>query len=308
MDSSNEARDFVEKNISHHDCILIGCRADDDVNVHECCEYNIIALDHSHNSSQAPLYFDDHEKNLREYKRTFQIRVLTASDFHNNIFIRYSDFVYLPGKFLRNTEFDHFKEKYKNLRRNLRFEIRRELFDNIYSLTFLLNYLSKGIMDEKAISFELKMISLRTLRNYIHFYLSKEHRPSHLKSQINSVIQSESIKVRERIDSILESIGMQNANISALNRSENSLKLLMGNTLSPTKKLLLEKVEFLKKKSMYVDAVFLIYNYILDNFQRQEQKASYPQLLRRATDIDNKEKMSLKKQIELIIEYNKLLI
>jgi hypothetical protein len=308
MGSSIQVSNFLENNIPQYDCILVGCRADDDVNFLECCEYNIIAINDSHKSSLASLiYFDKNGHNNKKSKTTFQIQVLPVNQFHNNSFIRYSNFLYFPGKFLRHTEFDHFRKKHDDFRKTLRFEIKKEVLNNIYNLTFMLNHLSQGKMDEKTISFELKMVSLKTLRNYVHFYLDKEHRPSHLKNQINLVIQSESIKVRERIDRILESLGMHKANISALNRSEKSLKLLMGDNYSPTKKLVLDKVEFLKEKSMYVDGIFLIYNYILENFQDPGQKSSYQQLLRRATDIDNKDKMSLKKEIELLIEYNKRL-
>jgi hypothetical protein len=308
MDIRRNVSNFLEKNIPQHDSMLLGCRADDEVNVHECCEYNIIALSDLDETPQSLLYFDEFEGNNSKYKRTFQVRILSARQFHNNNFIKYSDFVYFPRKFLKSTEFNHFGKKNENLRKTFRFEIRREVLGNVYDLTFLLNTLSKEVLDEKTISFELKMVSLRTLRNYIHFYLGKEHRPSHLKNQINSVIQTESIRIRERIDKILEFIGMHKANISALRRSEKSLDLLMRNVQSPTKKLILHKVEFLKEKSMYVDGIFLIYNYLLDNFQDQEQKTSYQQLLRRTADIDNKDKMTLQKEILLLMEYNKLLI
>ena len=308
MDIRKVVSNFLEKNIPQYDSILIGCRADDDINVHECCEYNIIALRDLEATPQSLLYFDAFEGNNRKYKQTFQVRILSAKQLHINNFIKYSDFEYFPGKFLKSTEFNHFREKNDNMRKTFRFEIRRDVFDSVYNLTFLLNYLSKQVLDEKTISFELKMVSLKTLRNYIHFYLGKEHRPSHLKYQINSVIQTESIKIRECIDKILEFIGMHKANISTLLRSEKSLDLLMRNVQSPTKKLILDKVEFLKEKSMYVDGIFLIYNYLLDNFQGQEQKTSYQQLLRRTADIDNKDKMTLQKEIGLLIEYNKLLI
>ena len=59
---------------------------------------------------------------------------------------------------------------------------------------------------------------------------------------------------------------------------------------------------------MYVDGMLLIYNYILDNFPGLEQKLSYQQLLRRTTDIDSKEKMTLIKEINLLKDFNRVLI
>ena len=59
---------------------------------------------------------------------------------------------------------------------------------------------------------------------------------------------------------------------------------------------------------MYVDGMLLIYNYILDNFPRLEQKLSYQQLLRRTTDIDSKEKVTLLKDINLLKDFNRVLI
>lgn len=308
MDNSKETSTFLEKNFPQHDCILVGCQADDDIIVHDCCEHNIIALSELHYSHPTPLYYEIFESSKRMFKLTFQVQIIPASMFHDNTFIRYSDYVYFPRKVLRSTEIDHFRKKHENFRKTFKFEIKKELFDNIYNLSFLSNCLSQEIIDEKVVSFELKMASLRTLRNYVQLYLGKEYRPSHLKPQINSIIQSQSIKVRERIDTLLEFLGMHKANVSTLERSEKSLRLLAGNLHSPTKNLILNKVDFFKHKSMYVDGLFLIYNYIADNFQEREQKTSYQELLRRITDVDNKEKISLKKEIKLLIECNKLLL
>lgn len=308
MDNSKDISTFLEKNFPQHDCILVGCQADDDIIVHDCCEYNIIALSESHDSYPTPLYYKIFETTKRKSKLNFQVQIIPAAIFHDNTFIRYSDYVYFPRKALRNTEIDHFRKKHENFRKTFKFEIKKELFDNIYNLSFLSNYLSQEFIDEKMVSFELKMASLRTLRNYVQLYSGKEHRPSHLKHQINSIIQSQSIKLRERIDNLLEFLGMHKANVSALERSEKSLRMLSGNLHSPTKNLILKKVNFFKHKSMYVDGLFLIYNYVADNFQEQEQKTSYQELLKRITDIDSKEKIFLKKEIKLLIEYNKLLL
>jgi len=308
MDNNHEVATFLEKNFPQSDSILLGCRADADINVHECCEFNIIVINDSQLSSQRIRFFSIPSDKKGYDNKTFLVRVLSSKEIHRNSFIRYSDFVYYPGKFFKTSDSSLFRDINEKYRSSFGFGQKTEILGNIFDLTCMLNSLSKDSIAEKSISFEIKMMSLRTLRNYIHIYLDKEHRPSHLKYQINSVIQNESMKVRERIDLILETIGTHRFNISALNRSETSLKVLLGNIHSPTKKLVLEKIQFLKEKSMYVDGMLLIYNYILDNFHTIEHKLSYQQLLSRTIDIDNKEKLTLIKQINFLIELNKILI
>lgn len=308
MDGNQEVISFLNNNFPQSDSILIGCRADADVNVHECCEYNIIAVNDSPSSSQRIQFYSIPSEKKGYTNKTFLVRVLSTKELHRNDFIRYSDFICYPGKFFKISDSNLFKDLNKNYHRSFEYLLKKEIFGNVFDLTYLLNSLSRNSINEKTISFEIKMMSLRTLRNYIHRYLCKEHRPTHLKYQINSVIQDETMKVRERIDIILDTIGTHRFNISALNRSETSLKFLLGNIHSPTKKLVLEKIRFLREKSMYVDGILLIYNYILDNFQTIEQKLSYQQLLNRTTDIDNKEKLTMVKQIKFLIESNKVLI
>ena len=67
-------------------------------------------------------------------------------------------------------------------------------------------------------------------------------------------------------------------------------------------------LDFFKKKSMNVDGMLLIYNYLVDNFQEIDQVASYKQLLRRTADIDIKSKITLEKEINLLLKINKQLI
>lgn len=308
MDSNQEVVSFLNKNYPQSDSILLGCRADADVNVHECCEHNIIAVNDSQSSSQRIRFYSIPSEKKGQRNKTFLVRVLSSKELLRNSFIRYSDFIYYPAKSFKISDSNFFRDLNENYRSSFGFLLKTEIFGNVFDLTCLLNSLSRNPINERTISFEIKMMSLRTLRNYIHKYLRKEHRPTHLKYQINSVIQDETMKVRERIDIILDTIGTQRFNISALNRSETSLKFLLGNIHSPTKKLVLEKIRFLREKSMYVDGILLIYNYILDNFQTIEQKLLYQQLLNRTTDIDNKEKLTMVKQIKFLIECNKLLI
>ena len=308
MDSDREVIRFLHVNLPQLDSILLGCRADANVKEHECCEYNLIAINDSQSSPHRLRYFSETSSSNKSSKKIFFVRILSTGELIRNSLIGYSDFRYYPGQYFKNKESDPFQQKNLEYKRSFKSKLKSEILNNIYDLSFLSNTLSRDRANESIISFELKLISLRTLRNYIHMYLGKEHRPSHLKYQINSVIQNESMAIRERIDSILEIIGTHRFNISVLNRSEDSLKFLLGNIPSPTKRLILDKLQFLREKSMYVDGMLLIYNYILDNYMGPEQKLSYPQLLRRTTDIDKKEKTTLIKEINFLINSNKELI
>ena len=308
MDSNKDVIRFLNANLPQSDSILLGCRADDNVKGHECCEYNLIAINDSQSSPHKLRYFSQTSSSNKNSKKIFLVRFLSTEELYKNSLIGYSDFGYYPGQLFQNKESNPFQQKNRTYRRAFKSRLKSEILNNIYDLSLLSNTLSRNRANESTISFELKLVSLRTLRNYIHMYLSKEHRPSHLKYQINSVIQNESMTVREGIDSILEIIGTHRFNISVLNRSENSLKFLLGNIPSPTKRLILDKLQFLRERSMYVDGMLLIYNYILDNYMGPEQKLSYPQLLRRTTDIDKKEKTTLIKEINFLINSNKELI
>ena len=103
--------------------------------------------------------------------------------------------------------------------------MKTNIIKNICEITNLHNLLSREIVDERFISFQLKMISLKTLKIFIQFYLNSEDRPSHLKYQINLVKQNENLKTREHVDLLLEYIGTNRANISIFDQKRKIIKV-----------------------------------------------------------------------------------
>jgi len=152
------------------------------------------------------------------------------------------------------------------------------------------------------------MISLKTLKLIIQLYLHSEPRPSHLKHQINLVTQYENIKIREHVDLLLGYIGTNRANISTLSRSEKSLRFLIRHGDKLKDNIFLNKLDFFKEKSMYVDGILLIGNFILDNGYGDQFIQKYNKLLNLITDIQTKEKITMLKEVNLLLEINKNLI
>jgi hypothetical protein len=117
------------------------------------------------------------------------------------------------------------------------------------------------------------------------------------------------LKTREHIDLLLEYIGTDRANISTLTRSEKSLRFLIRGEDMSSNSILLDKLDFFKKRSMYVDGVLLISNFILDRtFDNDQLIKKYNKLLNLITDIQIKEKITMLKEVNLLLEINKNLI
>jgi hypothetical protein len=300
---------LLESKFPGLDSILIGCHADNGILPHECCEYDIITL-HDNN---IPFHQDLTPKKgpnvVRNNDRIYEILILSVQEFIENSNINYAKFVQFPSQGLKSNIVDHFIDKCNRYHKSFNFNLKTNIIGNIYEITNLHSLLSNEIVDEKFISFELKMISLKTLKTIIQYYLNSEDRPSHLKYQINLVKQNENLKTREHIDFLLEYIGTDRANISTLTRSEKSLRFLIRGEDMSKISILLDKLVFFKKKSMYVDGVLLISNFILDRTYNNNQFIKkYNKLLNLITDIQTKEKITMLKEVNLLLEINKNLI
>ena len=291
------------------DSILIGCHADNGIVPHECCEYDIITL----HDKNMPLHQDlVHKKGpilVRNNESIYEISILSVQEFIENSNINYAKFVQFPSQILRSNIVNHFVDKCNKYHKSFNFNLKTNTIRNICEITNLHNLLSSEIVDEKFISFQLKMISLKTLKIIIQYHLNSEDRPSHLKYQINLVKQNENLKTREHIDLLLEYIGTDRANISTLTRSEKSLRFLIRGENMSSNSILLDKLDFFKKRSMYVDGVLLISNFILDRtFDNDQLIKKYNKLLNLITDIQIKEKITMLKEVNLLLEINKNLI
>ena len=290
------------------DSILIGCHADNGIIPHECCEYDLISLYDNNIPIRQDLASKQGSNVFCYDNRVYEFLILSLQEFIKNPNINYTDFVQFPSQALKSNIVNYFIEKCDRYHKSFNFIVRTNIIKNICEITNLHNLLSREIVDEKFISFQLKMISLKTLKIFIQFYLSSEDRPSHLKYQVNLVKQNENLKTREHVDLLLEYIGTNRANISSLTRSEKSLKFLIRYEDISKNTILFNKLDFFKQKSMYVDGVLLISNFILNMAYDNQFIQKYNNLLNHITDIQNKEKITMLKELNLLLEINKNLI
>jgi len=299
---------LLESKFPELDFILIGCHADNGIIPHECCEYDLISLHDNNTLFHQDLASKQESDVICNNNRVYEILILSVQDFIKNPNINYSKFVQFPGQALKSNIVNYFIQKRDRYHKSFSFRMKTNIIKNICEITNLHNLLSREIVDERFISFQLKMISLKTLKNFIQFYLNTEGRPSHLKYQINLVKQNENLKTREHVDLLLEYIGTNRANISTLTRSEKSLRFLIRFEEISKNSILLNKLDFFKQKSMYVDGVLLISNFILDRIYDNQFIQKYNKLLNHITDIQTKEKITMLKEVNLLLEINKNLI
>ena len=290
------------------DSILIGCHADNGIIPHECCEYDLISLYDNNIPIRQDLASKQGSNVFCYDNRVYEFLILSLQEFIKNPNIIYTNFVQFPSQALKSNIVNYFIEKCDRYHKSFNFIVRTNIIINICEITNLHNLLSREIVDEKFISFQLKMISLKTLKIFIQFYLSSEDRPSHLKYQVNLVKQNENLKTREHVDLLLEYIGTNRANISSLTRSEKSLKFLIRYEDISKNTILFNKLEFFKQKSMYVDGVLLISDFILNMAYDNQFIQKYNKLLNHITDIQNKEKITMLKELNLLLEINKNLL
>ena len=290
------------------DFILIGCHTDDGIIPHECCEYDLISLHHKNALFHQDLAYKQKFNVFRNHDRVYEVLILSIQEFMKNPKIKYTNFVQIPSQALKSNIINYFSEKCDIFQKSFNLTLKTNIIRNIFEITNLYNLLIREIVDEKFSLFQLKMISLNTLKLIIQLYLHSEPRPSHLKHQINLVTQNENIKIREHVDLLLEYIGTNRANISTLSRSEKSLRFLIRHGDKLKNNIFLNKLDFFKEKSMYVDGILLIGNFILDNGYGDQFIQKYNKLLNLITDIQTKEKITMLKEVNLLLEINKNLI
>lgn len=290
------------------DSILIGCHADNGIISHECCEYDLISLYDNNILSHQNLASNQEFNVLRNNNRVYEVLILSAQEFIKNPNINYTKFIQFPSQTLKSNIVNYFIEKCERYHKSFNFTMKTNIIKNICEITNLHTLLSMENVDERFISFQLKMISLKTLKIFIQFYLNSEDRPSHLKYQINLVKQNKNLKTREHINLLLEYVGTDRANISSLTRSEKSLRFLIRCEEISKNSILFDKLDFFKQKSMYVDGVLLISNFVQDRMYDNQFIKKYNKLINHITDIQTKEKITMLKEVNLLLEINKNLI
>ncbi len=139
----------------------------------------------------------------------------------------------------------------------------------------------------------------------IKLYLNEYPSPSHAKYQIK-MIREKNMKIREWVDLLQEYLGIERSNISIMNRSVKSLRFLFRDCIQKNEfKLLLEKLSFFNRNSMYVDGYLLINYYIKEQNFETNFVINYNKLLNYILDVQNREKLTMLKEVETLFSINR---
>lgn len=307
MDNTTKLLTFLQDNYSETDCALIGCRADDEIRSHECCEYDIVSInENSITNIQPQIVFHREQGNTKN--PIYEVIKIGRKNFYDNTDLSYSVFAPFLKSSLRSTSIDYFERKSELYRKSIQFNNRSIIIRNIYNISKLINVINKENSNTNQISLDIKINSLLTLTSYLQWHLKKELRPSHMRSQIKLVLDNEGTKISDAITSILETIGTERINKSTLSRSEKSIMMLSNTDNQSELSLMAEKINYFKLKSNYFDAMLLVYNFAVRYYQKTSSNNRYNEVLKRAIDVQNKEKITLLKEIKLLLKFNKNLL
>jgi hypothetical protein len=299
---------FLNISYPEIESILVGCRSES-CNSYECCEYDIIVLGLKNRESNSTIRPNKKIIFHKLGNKYLEILFLNKEGFFQNKDINFLNYTNLTNSIFKlNMESYFEKRKYYN-QKNF------NVFTKRKSLQFALDYIkiNKQIInhtsDQILSSFYLKMMSFNVIEILIQLFSGKNPKPTHLKYQIND-IKENSPRIKEYFDILSEYLELERSNISTITRSEKSLIFLLKHNKCDQQEieLLLTKLNFFKKKSMYVDANLLVHNFIKkQNFDRDFIK-NYSKLLSYILDIQIKEKTILLKEFEILFNINNNII
>jgi hypothetical protein len=298
---------FLQDNYSETDCALIGCHADPEIHSHACCEYDIVSFDEK-SHSKLPIQIHLHHGQSDTKEPVYEVIKIGKNDFYDNADLYYSEYIPFLKPSLRSSSFDHFKRKGELFRQSIQFNNRTKIVRNIYNINLLINNLNKENSNTNLLSLDSKICSLLTLRSYLQWYLKKELRPSHIRGQIKLVLENEDSKVSDAINTLLDIIESERTNKSILSRSERSIMMLVNNNNRSKLTLLTKKINHFKLRSSYFDAMLLVYDFATQYYQKTPPNLRYDEVLKRAIDVQNKEKITLLKEMKLLLKLNKNLL
>jgi hypothetical protein len=292
---------FLHQQFPHSEGILVGCKIDHTTS-YECCEYDIILVE------DGPSF--DSKKNHQLIKfnsKKLEVRYFNYEQFSANKNNNFLNFEMLNKNTGLRAKMNDIFTKRKNYNiKNLPIEIRKRAISNALKYNNVFKLLEREDVDTNLILFNLKMLNIDIIELFIKYSLIENPRPSHLKYQIKYLKQHD-FKIKEQVDVLLDYLHIERANISSITRSEKALFFLLGNN-HPQIKLLLEKLDYLKTKSKYVDAYLLIHSIIKNqNFDTMYIK-NYNKILNYVIDTQNEDKNKLFKECKMLFEINKSFI
>ena len=222
-------------------------------------------------------------------------------NFIQNTELNFQDYINLTNSFFKSNVKDYFKEKKYYNQKNFRILTKRKLIQFALDCTAISKQILNDTLNQNLSSFYLKMLSFNALEVLIQLFHNSHPSPSHLKYQMNA-IRDNNPKIKYHVDLVSEYLQLERSNISTINRSEKSIMFLLeqNNCHHLEIESFKAKLNFFRTKSMYVDANLLIHSFIKRQNFSKNYINNYNKLLNFILDIQNKEKITLLKELDLL--------
>ncbi len=302
--SIEKITEFLDESFHNSNGILVGCNTSNSFNSYDCCESDIIII-HDKKDQNIKLKLDIIYTQVADLR--LKVFFFNKKSFFENTKVNYLKYVNLDKSF-KNTFHNYYGERNGYNIKNFPVINKRDVIRNALQITKTINELNKSNSNLDLCSYYLKITEFQTLELLIKALLKECPSPSHLKYQINMIKEKET-KSKDKVDLLLEYLGIEAANISILSRSEKSLQFLFRHCIQKTGfKRFLDKLSFFSKKSMYVDGYLLSISYIKDQNLDNGFIRNYIKILKYSIDVQNKEKIAMLKEADILFNINKNLI
>jgi hypothetical protein len=291
--------DFLKLSYHADESILIGCRSEFG-NSYECCEYDIIVLVSNKNENANTL-----KKNKFDFfqipDKKLKICFCNKDNFIYNKAIDFQNYINLTNSILKNNSENLFIKKKEYSKKNFKIFTNRKLLQFTLDCTKINKQILKDFSSQSLSSYYVNMMSFSVLELLIQIFLNKTPSPSHLKYQINT-IKEINPKIKEQIDIISEYLALDRSNVSTITRSEKSLFFLLEHNKCNNLEIefFKSKLQYFKKKSMYVDANLLIHSFLKKENFNTNYIRDYNKLLNYILDIPHKETINLLKELDFL--------
>lgn len=291
--------------------MLVGCRAGPGT-PYECCEYDVIVLnvngENNNNNSTAKKDKKKHDFYQIADKK-LEVFFLDKESFFQNKDVDFLDCVNLTNSTLKSNLETLFEKKKRYNQKNIGILTKRRSMQFALCCTKINKQMSRNAFNSNLCSVYLKMMSFRLLELLIQSSNSEIPKPTHLKYQMNSM-KEKNMKIKEHIDTLSEYLELDRSNVSTITRSEKSLIFLLNHAKRHSNEVELfeTKVNFFKKKSMYVDANLLVHSYVKRHNFDENYINDYGKIMNPILDIQIKEKTVLLREIDVLFNINKSIV
>jgi hypothetical protein len=303
--------DFLRTSYPENECVLVGCRAGAGT-PYECCEYDVIVLNvNGENSSSSGTAKKDKKKHEIYHIADKRLEVFFSDkeSFFQNKDVDFLDYINLTNSTLKSNLEALFEKKKCYNQKNIGILTKRRSMQFALCCTKINKQMLRNAFNSNWCSVYLKMMSFRLLELMIQLFNNEIPKPTHLKYQMNSM-KEKNTKIKEHIDTLSEYLELDRSNVSTVTRSEKSLIFLLNHAKRHGNEVELfeTKVDFFKKKSMYVDANLLVHSYVKRHNLDENYINDYCKIMNSVLDIQVKEKTVLSKELEVLFNINKSIV